>query len=130
MTDRRKYRFYSEQTKAEVMAALLAGQSISQVAAQYKLPKGTVSTWRKALKAGRYGNTTQKADSPPLDELLLGYVSENLVTLREQAKFLRDPDWLRKQPASELAVLHGVLTDKSIRLLEIFGSSQEQSEVS
>ena len=29
-----------------------------------------------------------------------------------------DPEWLKKQSAGELAVLHGVAVDKGIRLLE------------
>ncbi len=33
-------------------------------------------------------------------------------------EFFRDEDWLYKQDASELTVLHGVVSDKTIRLLE------------
>jgi transposase-like protein len=37
---------YDESTKAAVMGALLAGQSISSVAREYQIPKGTVSEWK------------------------------------------------------------------------------------
>jgi transposase-like protein len=112
---------YSDETKAQVMAALLAGQSVSSVARNYNLPKGTVSSWRQqAQKKGRVeSSATQKGES--LDDLLLAYVQENLTTLREQAQFFRDGQWLKRQDASALAVLHGVIADKTVRLLEAFG---------
>lgn len=115
---------YTPEVKAMVMAALLEGQSIPKVAEMYSVPRGTISGWKKVLKATIRTEATQK-DETSLDSLLLGYVSENLVTLREQAKFFRNPEWLKHQEASELAVLHGVLTDKSIRLLELFGRQEE-----
>lgn len=120
-------REYSDETKAQVMAALLAGQSVSSAAQEYKIPKGTVSSWRKVaqgLAAGRVGESaTQK--SVTLDDLLQGYVEENLVTLREQSVFFRDKGWLKEQPASELAVLHGVIADKTVRILEAYGGPSE-----
>ena len=117
---------YSDETKAAVMAALLAGQSVSAVARQYSLPKGTVSSWRQQAqkKVQVASDTTQKSTS--LDDLLLAYVQENLTTLREQAKFFRDSNWLRRQSASEAAVLHGVIADKTVRLLEAFGGQPEE----
>jgi transposase-like protein len=44
-------REYSDEIKAQVMAALLAGQSINATAAQFQIPKGTVSGW--ARRAGQ-----------------------------------------------------------------------------
>jgi hypothetical protein len=43
---------YSPETRAAALAALLAGQSVSKVAEEYNLPKGTVSNWklRTAIK--------------------------------------------------------------------------------
>jgi transposase-like protein len=119
-------REYSDQTKAAVMAALLTGQSISSVATEYKLPKGTVSGWRKQIATEIRAEATQKAsESPTLDQLLFAYVTENMKTLREQSVFFRSVDWLKGQDASELAVLHGVLADKTIRLLEVFGGNPD-----
>lgn len=116
-------REYSSEQRAAVMAALLAGQSVSSVAKQYEIPKGTVSRWNKLAQQKRQ----EAAGGPPertqksLDELLYGYVEENLVTLRTQARVFRDEQWLKKQNASEVAVLHGVIADKTVRLLEAFG---------
>lgn len=124
-------REYDDATKSAVMAALLAGQSVSSAASEYKVPKGTVSGWKRvAQKLDEGGRTwaTQKSASESIDALLLSYVKENLVTLREQAIFFRDPEWLKRQEASQVAVLHGVIADKSIRLLEAFGGDSETDQ--
>ena len=42
-------RKYSDEIKAAVMASLLAGQSISNVASEYKIPEGTVKGWSARL---------------------------------------------------------------------------------
>jgi len=123
-------REYSEETKAQVMAALLAGQSVNSAAREYQIPKGTISHWRDTA-TGKVAESAAAVDSsesdrtqksPSLDDLLLSYVETNLVTLREQAQFFRDRQWLSRQQASELAVLHGVIADKTIRILEAYGS--------
>ncbi len=93
------------------MAALLAGQGVSAVAREYAIPESTVSRWR--------ANARRDAGlSDNIGELLLGYVRENLTTLQVQAVAFRDDAWLKEQPAGELAILHGVMTDKCVRLLE------------
>ncbi len=99
------------EVRAAVMAALLAGSGVTEVAHQYNLPSSTVSRWR--------ANARQEAGLvDDIGTLLLSYLRENLQTLAAQAKFFRDPKWLQGQPAGELAILHGVCTDKAIRLLE------------
>ena len=114
---------YSDETKAQVMAALLTGQSINAVAREYKIPKQTISNWKNRDKPGVPRDDTQKAAE--IEDLLSGYLKENLKTLRAQAEFFREETWLKKQEASQLAVLHGVLSDKAIRLLEAFGDEPE-----
>lgn len=114
---------YSDETKAQVMAALLTGQSINAVAREYKIPKQTISNWKNRDKPGVPRDDTQKAAE--IEDLLSGYLKENLKTLRAQAEFFRAETWLKKQEASQLAVLHGVLSDKAIRLLEAFGDEPE-----
>ena len=110
---------YSQDVKAAVMAALLEGQSVSSVAREYNIPKGTVSGWkRQAEQASLRGSATVATQKEELGDLLLGYLRANLTALQAQAQLFADPDWLEKQGASELAVLHGVATDKAVRLLE------------
>jgi len=113
---------YTDDQKAAVMAALLMGQSVSKVAEQYQIPRGTVAKW--SAKLDRSGNNTETGETEGntkrnrIGDLLLRYIEANLETLTAQQVVFKDEKWLREQPASELAVLHGVLADKTIRLLE------------
>ena len=102
---------HEPEIRAAVMAALLAGRGVCEVARQHKLPESTVSRWR--ADARRDAGLTDD-----VGQLLMEYLTANLTTLRAQAVAFRDPAWLREQPAGELGVLHGILCDKSIRLLE------------
>lgn len=123
MAGRRKY---TDQTKAEVMAALLAGQSVRSVAKEYRIPHGTVSSWKRSLNHTLdQPDDTQKRE---MGDLILAYLRDNLTTLRVQLKVFRDATWLAKQAASEAAVLHGVLADKGIRLLEALAGDEEDPD--
>lgn len=125
-------RTYSEETKAAAMAALLAGQSVSSVAREYKIPKGTASNWkRKAAEQvdGVQSDRTQNTREA-IGDLLLEYLQENLRSLKAQSALFGDLDWLRDQDASQLAVLHGVMTDKAVRLLEAMSGSIDASDAS
>ena len=111
---------YTDETKAAVLAALLAGQSINSVAREYKIPPGTISNWKNRQGVPRNG-IQKKADD--IGELLISYLQTNLKTLQKQADFFGDESWLKKQTASDAAVLHGVMTDKSVRLLEAMSNA-------
>ena len=113
---------YSDETRAQVMAALMAGQSIGQVSREYKIPKSTVSRWKNDPVPT---DGTQKRD---IGELILKYLQANLEALYSQAKVFTDEKWLKKQEASQLAVLHGVMTDKAIRIIEAMDASSGAKE--
>lgn len=102
------------------MAALLAGQGVNEVAREYSLPPSTVSRWKRQARA-------EAGKSDDVGELLLEYLRENLETLSVQVIAFRDPEWLREQGASEVGVLHGILTDKAVRLLEALEGSGVQA---
>lgn len=129
-------RTYSEETKAAVMAALLAGQSVSQVAAEYKIPEGTIWAWTHRELNGKsngYDASLASAASQKkqrIAELILEYLEALFVALKNQAELFGDnKNWLSKQAASEVAVLHGVLADKGIRILEALASAAEEQDV-
>ena len=113
---------YDDNRKAQVLAALLTGQSISQVAREYNIPVGTVKYWSANREKVIDENPTTKA---AIGDLLLEYLKETLITVTAQQRHFRNEEWLNKQDASELAVLHGVSVDKSIRLLEALADTQE-----
>ena len=117
---------HSPEVRAAVMAALLAGQGVNETARQYKLLPSTVSRWRAKIP-GATAKLEEHAETPhEFDELLANYLRETLQTLAVQVQFFRDTAWLAKQGASEVAILHGVITDKAIRLLEAAQAAGER----
>jgi transposase-like protein len=117
---------YSADTKAAAVAALLAGQSVSQVARQYELPKGTVSNW-KIRGTGVPPTETQKDATPSggqnIGDLLVTLLETNIKGLIAASAVLQDTDWVRSQDASELGVFIGITHDKVVRMLEAMDRS-------
>lgn len=118
MAERREY---DEATKAAVMAALLMGQSVAEVAKQYKINPSTIKSWKSRQRNGDQVATvatvaTEKRER--VGELLFDYLETMLRTLKVQAEHFGDKKWLDKQSADSSAVLHGVSIDKAVRLLE------------
>lgn len=114
---------YKDDTKAAVMASLLAGQSVSQVAKEYDIPRGTVAGWSSKLNSAGIPTVSNTKKNEQIGDLLLEYLVTNLETLKAQAEVFKNPDWLHKQNAADAAVLHGVLTDKAVRLLEALSNA-------
>ena len=104
--------------KAAAMAALLTGQSVGQVAKAYEIPEGTVKGWKRKAREESGEQPVASPKKEEIGDLLVAYLDANLRSLRAQAEVFADKEWLTKQSADELAVLHGVQTDKAIRLLE------------
>ena len=52
---------YSPETKAAVMAALLSCQSVTSVAKEYNIPRGTVAGWSANLPDKSTVSNTKKA---------------------------------------------------------------------
>src|SRR5690625_7381782 len=81
---------YSPDLKAKVVAALLEGQSVTSVAKEYKIPKGTVSGWKSRIaepsleSAGSTESGTQKSNK--IGDLVTEYLEANLEALREQTR--------------------------------------------
>lgn len=104
---------HTEQLKAAVMAALLAGASAHAVARRFGLSRTTVRRWRDEVQTA-VQNGPQKKE---LGEQLLGYIGESLETQRRQLHAMCNQEWLLRQPAGELAMLYGVVFDQTVRLL-------------
>ena len=124
MARRKGQQNYPPEVKQAVIAALLTGQAVGEVAKQYGLSEATVSRLRSSLGERLKDIEIQKQES--IGELLMGYIRESVITLTAQAKFFRNESWLRKQSASDIAILHGVACDKQIRLLEAIERANSQ----
>ena len=115
-------RTYTEDQKAVVMAALLEGQSVSSVARDYEIPKGTVSKWKSQ---GVAGVATQKGNGPgeEIGDLLLTLLRKNLESLIAMSEVAADKDWLKKLDGASFATLFGVKHDKAVRMVEALNAS-------
>lgn len=109
---------HSSETKAAVLAALMTGQAATYVAKEYNIPIGTVKSWKRRQRAQRDASDATQKKEEDIGELLLIYLQESIKTLTEQVKHFRNREWLMKQEAESLAMLHGVQTDKAMRMIE------------
>lgn len=127
---------YDPELIARVVAAVMAGASVNAVAKEYRIPKGTVSAWVKR-KGGEQvladrrdavaTAATQKRER--IGDLIIDNLEAQLEATKSIAKVVQDGDWIRKQPASELAVLFGVISDKAFRILEALpGDDDDEPE--
>jgi transposase-like protein len=121
-------RGYSEEVKAQVMAALLDGQSIRKVADQYGVPKSTVAAWGQ--ETGKVVQSVPDAKRERIGDLLVTLLEEKIVSQIAMTKHAGDKAWLREQDASAFAMLYGVSDDKLMRLLEKFEGVGSESDAS
>lgn len=126
---------YDPEVKAAVMAALLAGQSVNAVAKEYKIPKGTVSSWAKreaeTLDRVRQDAVQQATTGQPVSEvgsLLLDLLTSSLRSLKNQTEVMGEKEYLRKQPLQEVAVSYGIQMDKAVRLIEALDRAESRTE--
>lgn len=108
---------HDEETKAAIVAALLAGQAVSEISRTYSLPETTVRRMRNQLNPDKLAEVGGKKENR-IDELLVLYLEANLTALAVQSRVAGDETYLKRFPPQQLAVLHGVMADKAVRLIE------------
>jgi len=111
-------REYSDEEKGAVMAALLEGQSISKVAEAYQIPRGTVAAWAGQVRGEGYSNPVATSKKERIGELIVENLEASLEATKAMAHVFADKEWIKKQNAAEIAVLYGVIQDKTFRILE------------
>ena len=119
---------YSQEAKAQVLAALLSGQGVSDVARRYKVSKATVSRIKSSLSSEQLQQIgSKRADE--FSELLARYLQSILEANSFIMEFIqgkRESKWLEKQSAAEIGTLSGINADKAIRLFEGIEAAAEQ----
>jgi transposase-like protein len=114
-------REYSPEVKAEVMAALLSGQSVSSLEKEFGIPRGTISAWKsrkvEPIVEGAATGATQKRQDQ-INGLVLDLLVAQLKSQIALAEHAGDKRWLFMQDASAVAMLQGVGNDKVFRLLQ------------
>ena len=68
---------YSDETKAACLAALLAGQSVGEVAAAYSVPSATLRSWKSRLGPDGQGTAALVTEDgrAEIGDLLLIYLA-------------------------------------------------------
>jgi transposase-like protein len=122
-------RQYAPEVKAAVLAALLAGQSVSAIAREHNVPRTTILGWKQrqtdpVFLAVESVATPKKTDLIP--DLVLDLMIARLQSQIALAKHVSDPQWLKNQSADEIAILVGVQDDKLYRLLEALDRAQSR----
>lgn len=119
-----KGKAHSDEVRAQVIAALLAGQGVSDVARRYKVPKATVSRIKNELTPAQLEQVgTEKRER--IADLIEGHLVTSLKAAAAIAGKTKDDSWLTKQNAADIAVFYGVLTDKAVRILEAAESANQ-----
>lgn len=118
---------YPAEVKAAVIAALLAGATAHSISKERGIPYTTIKSWNFELRQLLMDKAARHKRFQEIDvgEKLAGYLDASLDALRVQVEFTKDIEWLKKQDASSFAVLHGVMVDKIIRLLEAAEAAAE-----
>jgi hypothetical protein len=107
----------SPEAKAEVIAALLAGQGVRETARKYNISRSTVSRLRNSLSQQELGQIeTEKRER--ISDLVESHLTESLKAAASLAKKVTNDAWFSKQNAADIGVLYGILTDKAVRILE------------
>jgi len=117
-------RYTPEQKSAALADVLILGPGAT--AAKHGVPIRTLFEWRT-----RNG---EPADLLPtkrehIGYLVATYLEANLQALTAQAYVASQPDYIERQPADGLAILHGVMADKSVRLLEALHSASDPPQL-
>jgi transposase-like protein len=113
---------HSEEVRSAVLAALLAGQGVSEIAARYSISDRVVRRWREGHLAEVVRESRERGEG-----LCLQYLSENLACLRAQLVVAGNGEYLKGQPAAELATLHGVVADRAFKILEALGRGDDEA---
>jgi transposase len=118
---------YSPEVKSRVLAALMAGQSVTDAAKQFRVSKSRVSEWKSELTRQEIEQirTTKKER---LIDLIESHLTASLKGATKVAQQADNDNWLNKQSADQLAIFYGVLSDKAFRLVEVAGRVFNDSE--
>ncbi len=116
---------YSNEIKAAVLAALLEGQSVAKVARDYNIPDGTIKSWKNRQEQGSVATAEIVATKKKEIATLVIELLEAQLEVGRRIVEAIDTEYIKKQDASEVAVLFGVINDKTFRMLEALGRAED-----
>jgi transposase len=102
--------------KAQAIAALIAGESPTDVANRFKVPRTSVRNWKLALGPEKLAEVSRNSTGR-LDELICDYLEELFRSLSAQAQRVQEPGYLEKQSAAGIAALYDTMSDRALLMM-------------
>lgn len=116
-----------DEKRAAVIAALLAGQGMNEIAAKYQVSQPTVARLKKLIPVEELNKVVDKKNID-LAAKIGQFLDASFEAMLNVLAVTKDNAWLSKQPASELATFNGVTADKVFRILEAIENAKARSE--
>ena len=113
----RAYNRITEEIKAEIIAGLVAGLSVSEMSRRTTISKAAVSKIKQELDkeiAENYQPETKRR----IDDMLINSLKIQLEAIEGIAEIAKDKSYLQSQDAKNLAELHSGFVNWAIQLLE------------
>jgi DNA-binding IclR family transcriptional regulator len=104
-------------TREAVIAALLTGQGVGEIARDLKLPDSTVRNYKRELSATQIAELNQKR-AQQLDDMLWDHIEATFAAQKAILTHVQSPKYIQRHNPSDLAVFVGVTNDKAIRILD------------
>lgn len=109
---------------AQAVADFMTGAGVRAVARKYGISQSTASAWHAEARGVVVQSGVRTEKERDFGGQLLEYLEESLHTLTAHVRLARDPDWFKQQNARDLAIFHGVLVDKTTRILSAYQGAQ------
>ena len=113
---------YDSSVRQRAISALRDGHTVRQVASDLGITTRTLRRWRAALPEDEQAEIVRRTalkKQADLGELIYGYLTTSLPSLTAQLRVMGDPVWIDRQNAREIAILHGMLWDRALRILTL-----------
>ena len=105
----------SAELQGKAVALALTGMPIARVANELGVGWATVNRWVK--EAGHDLESMRAEKRYDFQTLVADHAETCLKSLTAQAQAMADQEWLQQQTARDVAILFGVMFDKTISLL-------------
>lgn len=128
MSRKGKVTAYSPSVKAAVLAAILAGTSVKDAAAQYGPAEATIRGWVAEHNRHPSVDVQHLKKTTDISDLIATYLQTLMRALVIQAEVTSDAEYILRQDADKLAILHGVFADKGIAILDRLARIAELQE--
>jgi len=109
----------SEGARVGIIAALLEGGAVSETARRFGVEKATV-TRIKQLIPEKVLNVVETEHQDTIYDLIADHLRASLHGATRIAELTENTKWIEQQSVKEIRDFYGELTEKSIRIYDIF----------